>query len=82
MREAAGGKLTGMADEEDDRDPLDWLEPKQQQIVAGVIEILEATLGDDKDLIDRVVGGMLAEIDEWGLEREALREAPTDGKPN
>jgi hypothetical protein len=59
-----------------DNDPLEWLPEKQQHVIA----ILEETLTDE-DLKVSVIGGMLAEIDEWGKIRTLIR-APVHSQPN
>ena len=57
-----------------------WLPEKQQHVVAAVIAVLEETLTDE-DLKANVIGGMLAEIDEWGKTR-ALMRTPVHSQPN
>jgi hypothetical protein len=53
---------------------------KQQHVVAAVIAILDQTLTAE-ELKVGVIGGMLAEIDEWGKTRALIR-APVHSQPN
>ena len=67
-------------DAQGDNDPLRWLSEKQQRVVAAVIAILEETLIDEQLKVS-VIGGVLAEIDEWG-KTQALMRAPVQSPPN
>ena len=59
----------------EEHDPLDWLDDKQSAIVDAALRILEASIEDD-DLKERLIGAILEELDDWGQEREALKNAP------
>src|SRR5687768_1028529 len=59
----------------DEQDPLDWLDDKQSAIVDAGLRMLEASIEDD-DLKERLIGAILEELDDWGQEREALKNAP------
>jgi hypothetical protein len=57
-----------MGDEDDEKDPLEYLSEKENEVMSGVLSIIEAVIEDD-ELRNTLVGTILVEVQEWGVKK-------------
>lgn len=59
--------------EDDEGDPLAWLDPDEACMMGSVLSLIEHIIRDE-DLRSNIIGMILCEIDEWGMARPKGRD--------